>query len=594
MFKTGIIVNIITWKEVPMKFDKNTFINISLFLGLFGLPLFTVAQSTLDCSLCHNTNHTLWLSGSHANTQNDVADELAEEWIGLSADSVILGSEAEDCIACHGPIAVTVNGGMTEVEALNHFFTTTNGLFTDSTHAADSTNWPHVYCTTCHNVPTDHPATMPTFALFNSATAEYNTVDNKSSLCGQCHGTLKFSDTDHRVFDAWMMSKHGHGGQADVASELAEEWAGSAPDSVINGSEAEDCIACHAPTSVLSAKADSVISESEALARFFTTNNGVFDESTVPADSANWPDVSCIACHNPHKPNVPALFDSQTGEYVNMDSPQQLCGQCHGNLRFPDTDHLSYNIEAGTGGMGVDDALTMPGVKCVDCHMHVGDVDGSNAAMYGGHTWSIFVTEADNSVTASCTTCHSSMNAAAAEQQIDSWISEFAALDSTAQAKVAEADAQMVGNTDPTKLQYLEEVHHNLDFAESDESGGFHNHTYSMALLNDAIQKADLITGLTDPDHSNLPMQFTLAQNYPNPFGLNQTTHITYQIPKTGLVNLTVYNMLGQKVKELVNQEQKRGTHQILFNASGLASGVYVYKLVSSNRTFMKKMLIIR
>ncbi len=561
-----------------------------LVVSVISVSSFVSAQSTLDCQLCHSGNQSLWATGPHANSQTDVADELAEEWTGLPADSVILGSEAENCIACHGPISVTANGGMTEVEALNHFFTTTNGLFVDTTHATDTANWPHVGCTTCHDVPANHPTDSPTKALFNSTTVQYMSISNTAVLCGQCHGTLRFADTDHRVFDAWKMSTHGHRGQADVAEELAGEWAGSAPDSVINGSVAEDCIACHAPTSVL---VDGGISETEALSRFFSTTAGVFSETTAPTDTANWPEVSCNACHNPHQPDGIYLFDSKTAEYVEMATSQELCGQCHGNLRFADTDHLSYNIEAGTGGTGVENKITMSGVQCVSCHMHADDVDGSNSSMYGGHTWRIFVTEDDGSETASCTGCHSSMDAAAAENQIDSWKDEFAALDSIAQLKVAAADEKMVGNTDPTDIQYIEEAHHNLEFAESDESGGFHNHNYSMALLNDVIEKADLITGIND-DEPQIPGKFSLAQNYPNPVQNSLQTTIRYQLAKSGHVTLAVYNLLGQVVQNVLDREQVKGKHSVLLNTAGLANGLYVYKLTSGNHISIKKMLIIK
>ncbi len=564
-----------------------------LSLGFFLLCAISVlsAQSTLDCQLCHSTMHTLWTTGPHANSQSDVAEELAGEWTGLPADSVINGSEAENCIACHGPVAVSVNGGMTEVDALNHFFTTTSGVFNESTVGADTANWPHVGCTTCHDVPADHPTSTPTKALFNSTTAQYEPIVRTAVLCGQCHGTLRYSDTDHRVFDAWKMSTHGHGGQDDVAEELAGEWAGIEPDSVINGSEAEDCIACHAPTAVLT---DGGISETEALSRFFSTTSGTFTGSTAPTDSDHWPDVSCNACHNPHQPDGFSLFDSKTADYVEMAGSQELCGQCHGNLRFPDTDHLSYNIEAGTGGIGVDDALTMSGVQCVNCHMHAEDVDGSNSSMYGGHTWSIFVKEEDRSESASCTSCHSAMDAAAAEAQIDSWIEEFAALDSVAQQKVAAADEKMVGNSDPTDLQYIGEAHHNLEFAESDESGGFHNHKYSMALLNDAIEKADIITGIKNPDDSKAPVQFSLAQNFPNPVKHTTQTTIRYQLAETGHITLTVYNMLGQAVRQVLDMKQIKGNHSIRLNTAGLASGLYVYKLTSAHHILIKKMLVVR
>ncbi len=564
--------------------------NLPVFLvALFLMPFWANAQSTLNCQTCHAQKHELWLTGKHANTQDDVAEELASEWIGLPPDSVILGSEAENCIACHGPIAVTANGGMNEVQTLHYFFSTTNGVFTDSTHSMNSAEWPHVFCTTCHNVPDDHPSTMPKLAIFNSTTVQYDSIGRTAQLCGQCHGTLRFSDTDHRVFDAWKMSRHGHGGQEDVAGELAEEWAGVPPDSVINGSEAEDCIACHAPTAI---QANGGMSEVEALNHFFTTENGKFTENTAPQNANHWPDVSCTTCHNPHKPDTTAIFDSKSDSYKMLSSAQELCGQCHGNLRFEDTDHLSYNMEAGTGGIGVDDQLTMPGVKCVDCHMHVGETDDTNAAMFGGHSWSVFIKEEDGSESASCTSCHSGMDAKAARAQVEKYQEEFAELDSIAQMKLAKADSAMEGNTDPTKEKYLEEAHYNLFFAESDESGGFHNHKYSMALLNDVVEKADMLTGLGEPTPTGLTTEFALFQNYPNPF--NASTTIRFRIKKPGNYALTIYNVQGQKVRVIFNRVLANKEYRQTIHLANLASGIYYYELKGEGFRQMRKFIYLK
>jgi hypothetical protein len=79
----------------------------------------------------------------------------------------------------------------------------------------------------------------------------------------------------------------------------------------------------------------------------------------------------------------------------------------------------------------------------------------------------------------------------------------------------------------------------------------------------------------------NVIETYELFSNYPNPF--NPSTNISYQIPNDGFVNLVVYNALGQKVAELVNQEQTNGKYTVKFNASNLPSGVYIYKLNVSN-----------
>jgi hypothetical protein len=83
-----------------------------------------------------------------------------------------------------------------------------------------------------------------------------------------------------------------------------------------------------------------------------------------------------------------------------------------------------------------------------------------------------------------------------------------------------------------------------------------------------------------------------LEQNYPNPF--NPVTTIKYQLGNDGFVILKVYNELGEEVAVLVNEFQKGGSHQLIFNADELSSGMYVYKLSSGNYVESKKMILIK
>ncbi len=563
----------------------STYTTCILFLLLI-LSSSVMAQSGLDCSVCHATNDNIWMTSHHADTQNDVADELAGEWSGLPADSVILGQDAENCIACHSPLAITANSGMTEVEALEYFFSTSSGLFSSSTQSLNNADWPHVACETCHNVPADHPTTLPTLALYNSSNAEYTEFGNSSELCGQCHGSLRFPDTDHLRFDAWKMSLHGRRGQADVAGELGEAWSGSTPEQV---AAEENCIACHAPTAVL---ANGGMTETEALNTFFTTEGGVFSEATTPSDTTQWPNVSCTACHNPMHPDSLMYFNSTSKVYESMDNAQELCGQCHGNLRFPNTDHLSYNIAEGTGGVGIPDTLTMPGIQCVDCHMHSSDVDGSKSSMLAGHSWSISTEEEDGSIIASCTSCHSTFNAEVSENIIKLWQSDFAELDSIAHLKIAEADSFMIGRIDSLSAAYLEEAKQNLAFAESDESGGVHNHLYSMALLNDAVSKSNsVLTGIREIP-SGVAGHFSLSQNYPNPF--NSETTILFHIAQTGHYVLKLYNVAGQNVMTLLSKDLTPKNYRIQLNANSISSGVYYYELLGKNQKEIKKLVLIK
>jgi hypothetical protein len=97
---------------------------------------------------------------------------------------------------------------------------------------------------------------------------------------------------------------------------------------------------------------------------------------------------------------------------------------------------------------------------------------------------------------------------------------------------------------------------------------------------------------MTDVEDESMPLSFELAQNYPNPF--NPTTTIKYSVATDDMVSLKVFNVLGQEVKTLVNEQQKPGFYQVQFDASKLASGVYIYKLTSGNQIYSKKMLLLK
>jgi hypothetical protein len=90
----------------------------------------------------------------------------------------------------------------------------------------------------------------------------------------------------------------------------------------------------------------------------------------------------------------------------------------------------------------------------------------------------------------------------------------------------------------------------------------------------------------------NLPYKFKLFQNYPNPF--NPKTIINYELRITGDVDLSVYNLLGQKVAILVSEKQAAGRYQVEWDASGFASGVYYYKLQTGEFVEVKEMILIR
>jgi hypothetical protein len=88
------------------------------------------------------------------------------------------------------------------------------------------------------------------------------------------------------------------------------------------------------------------------------------------------------------------------------------------------------------------------------------------------------------------------------------------------------------------------------------------------------------------------PKTFLLEQNYPNPF--NPSTTIRYQLPVASEVKLEVYDVLGKKIATLVNERQSAGSYQVVWNASGLSSGTYFYRLQAGTFTQTKKMILVK
>jgi hypothetical protein len=101
-------------------------------------------------------------------------------------------------------------------------------------------------------------------------------------------------------------------------------------------------------------------------------------------------------------------------------------------------------------------------------------------------------------------------------------------------------------------------------------------------------------TGVEDEDDDDVvPTSFSLHQNYPNPF--NPSTTIAFDLPESGGVSLTVYNVLGQRVAALIHdQVLPAGTMSVEFDASSLPSGIYVYVLSSTGRQESRSMVLMK
>jgi hypothetical protein len=90
----------------------------------------------------------------------------------------------------------------------------------------------------------------------------------------------------------------------------------------------------------------------------------------------------------------------------------------------------------------------------------------------------------------------------------------------------------------------------------------------------------------------SLPQTFVLEQNYPNPF--NPKTAFRYQLSASSQVELTIYNLLGEKVITLVSERQPAGSYKIEWDSSGFASGIYLYRMIAGNFVQTKKMVVLK
>ena len=90
----------------------------------------------------------------------------------------------------------------------------------------------------------------------------------------------------------------------------------------------------------------------------------------------------------------------------------------------------------------------------------------------------------------------------------------------------------------------------------------------------------------------SLPLEYSLEQNFPNPF--NPTTTIRYAIPEDNFVSIKLYDVLGNEVISLVNEQQQAGRYEMLFNASSIASGVYYYQITSGNFNQTRKLVLMK
>jgi len=133
------------------------------------------------------------------------------------------------------------------------------------------------------------------------------------------------------------------------------------------------------------------------------------------------------------------------------------------------------------------------------------------------------------------------------------------------------------------------------------DSGNFHYPLDSPAVLFDDDGKPiylgddrwwPVISGVAEAKEQTRPLQYSLTQNWPNPF--NPETTINFTLPEAGQVRLKIYNMLGEEVASLIDGVVGAGRHQVKWNAADMPSGIYIYTLMSSSYAASRRMILLK
>jgi uncharacterized protein (DUF1501 family) len=151
-------------------------------------------------------------------------------------------------------------------------------------------------------------------------------------------------------------------------------------------------------------------------------------------------------------------------------------------------------------------------------------------------------------------------------------------------------------NPDFTRLDATGDFIYDIDFRQLYASilGSWFgaDETELQSVLLRHFDPLPIINGAAAVGERQIVTRFRLQQNYPNPF--NPSTTITYDVPEETYVTLSVYNELGQQVKELYSGVRSRGSYKITFDASGLASGTYIYRINAGSYVETRKMILMR
>jgi predicted CXXCH cytochrome family protein len=462
----------------------------------------------------------------------------------VAYDSVAVIQNNPACLPCHttGWDTTQANGGFDDF------------YLAQPPDQTGITKMKNVQCEACHGP-----------VQYGGNHGQASTIRPEAEVCGGCH-----QGAQQPYLEQWSMSRHARSDSSDSGPALTNLFRTS-----------PTCSGCHTYQGFLEFAADS----------------GAFDPDVQnpPGDQAL--SLVCAACHEPHGNGI--------GDGYLRIEVADLCTKCHNPEYPPDSagtvvgqevHHSTAYMFEGIGG------YEYPGFtysssphtfvvteKCATCHVYMAPFQAGPPEVPAetGHEF------LPSKYACGQAGCHATIDTSLAEDVIFNYHNRQTEMDSL--AIVLAGFLGTASNAADSASLGFQRAKFNYDFFEADGSHGVHNTNYARALLQSAIDNFSL-TGVAMADET-VPMLYALEQNYPNPF--NPSTEIQFSVPVHSPVRMEVFDMSGQRIATLLDQEMAPGTYRVTWNGTGaagrtVASGVYLYRIQAGSFVATRKMVFVK
>lgn len=538
--------------------------NAAVYWGVEGGPV--------SCKTCHqNTINNIpdlyndWINTNHAiDTKKGLDGELSSHFQAF-------------CLSCHstGYDTFAANDGFDDFTFV--FPTVRQPGMYDSLMVLypDAMGRANIQCEACHGPGSGHLSQIDNSKI---------DVSLSSDVCAYCHK----EGSHHNIPLQWDISVHGAGTHLYSGSSryactpchngqgFVDKVKGNAQSVQVN--IAITCATCHNP--------HDATNEHQVRTVTATLLNGVQVEKGVGG--------LCINCHQSRNNAVPYVENY-------LASLSSRFGPHHG----PQGDML-VGTNAYTWGETLEQSPHFNDTEnaCVDCHMYPNTSPLNSESSVGGHTFSMVSLSGEDNV-AACSNCHGNFGPEFADKKF--YMNGSADLDKNGVAEGLQIEVEglmeqlavllppagdpAIATIDSTWTLDQAGALYNYRQIEEDRSMGIHNPRFTVGLLYLSIGKLGGTVSVNDLK-SDLPTEYTLGNNYPNPF--NPSTTINFTLPEQAKVKVTIYDALGNEVEVIANEVRSAGNQTVKWNATNYASGVYLYKLEANNFVQVRKMVLMK